>query len=307
MIRVRQCFRAVLMFVFAVLAADGAFTQDTINVSNTEEILITSVRRSEAFRESQKGDEALLIRDKSEIAKLVALFDKNVQHKVHACGYHWRLTFYKSSGNPTEIYFNEKCEEFDRNTEAICEIVQAKFRQTVEQPNAYISNVDIDVRVAPERAEAELNSKGRLRVLVLQPVRRLPYVEIRATSTSSIPADRSLWNAEKTKVVQHADRILLTDIGRIRQKYNVVETGELMHGMSMFGGGKILEERRVKLYFDVGINIGNVGEILKESKVAETVSPTAYRLQILTGARLTEPEILKLKRDFPFVRAVENY
>jgi hypothetical protein len=294
---------ACLLLLLLALAATDAFAEDRIDVSNTQEILITSERAAEKYRGRQKGDEALLIRDRSEIAKLVALFDKNVQGRVHACGYHWRITFYRGNLGPTEIFFNEECEKFERNTEQICEIVQAKFHETVVRPNAYVTNLDIDVKQLPELARQVLTNHG-LRLVPLREVRRYPSVELRASSRSVIPTDRSLWDKEKANVMLDADRALVNDISRIRASYNVIKIGDLMHGMSSFGGGEIVEERRVQLYFEVGASLENVGKMLNKSRVGSTVIPETYGLQVVTDHRLTRPEELELKKNFPFVKQV---
>ncbi len=295
----------LLTLTFALYA--GAYAQERIDVSDTQEILITSLRPSERLSGRQKGDEALLIRDKAEVSKLVSLFDKNLQSKVHACGYQWRLTFLRTGAPPTDIYFNEKCEEFERNTDKICEIVQTKFRQTVAKPNSYVSILDIDVNVIPETARTELTSKGRLRVLDREDINRLPFIELRAASTSKMPADRARWNAEKVNVILAADRALINDIARIRRKYDVVEIGEITHGSSMFGGGEIMEQRRVKLYFDVGTNLENIGSLLNQSKVEATSVPAVYNLQVLTDHRLTQPEIEELQKNLPFIKTIRSH
>jgi hypothetical protein len=296
------------VFLVLLLTLFGrTFAQDRIDVSNTQEILISAVRESDAFTGRQKGDEALLIKDKAEIARFEALFNKNLQGKVHACGYHWRLIFYRSGAPPTEIFFNEKCEDFERNTGEICALVQDKFRRTVEQPNSFLANLEIDVNVLPEKAKEELSSDGRLRILTLRDIARLPYVDIQASSTSPIPADRSLWNAERARTVQNADRALVNDIARIRARHHIVEIGEIRHGGSSFGGGNITEERKVRLYFDVGAKLDRIGDGLNISKVGSVVSPSTYSLQILTPLRLAKSEGEELRKRFPFIKAITPY
>ena len=302
----RRLFGCVTLLVAGHVGAALLIAQEPIDVSNTQEILITSVRTSERFRNKQKGDEALVIRDRAEIAKLVNLFQNNIQGTVHACGYHWRLTFFRNGNEATEIFFNEECEEFERNTELICQLVQDKFKQTVNKPNSFVSNLEVDVAAIPETAKAEL-SRGSLRVLGLSPVRRLPYVELRAASTSAIPADKALWNTEKAKVILDADQALVNDIARIRQRYDVVEVGEIMRATSMFGGGKIEEERRVRIYFKVGADMSGVVKVLNKSKVGETVKPETYSLQILTPTRLGPQAINDLTARFAFIKAVSAY
>ncbi|PYT01314.1 MAG: hypothetical protein DMF63_00225 [Acidobacteria bacterium] len=301
-------YRYVWILVLLLTFCSIVFSQDRIDVSNTQEILVTSVMKSERFGNQQKGDEALLIRDKAEVQRFVALFNNNLQAKVHACGYNWRLTFYRSAGAPpTEVYFNENCEEFERNTGPICELVQKTFKQTVTKPNAFLTNLKIDVTAAPDVARDDLSSKGHLRVLSLRHVQRLPYVELLASSTSPIPKDKSLWNAEKAKTVLVADQILVNDIARVRSKYHVVDIDEIRHSKSISVVDKIFEERRVALYFDVGTDIGSVGKSLNLSKVGSTVVPDAYEIQILTAARVTEPEKQELMKKFSFVKSVEPY
>jgi len=297
----------LILIAITIVFSSSIFAQDEISVSNTHEILITPVRRSEFFGDSQKGDEAMLIRDKAEIAKFVALFDKNVQAKVHACGYHWRLTFFRSGLEPTEIYFNEQCEKFERNTDAICDIVQSKFRQTVTAPNRYLTNLEIDVNRTPEAAKGILTSQGAMFVVALDKIKRLPYVEIRASSSSQIPNERSLWDIEKEKVIRQADQKLIGDLVRIREKYKVVEIGEINHGMSMFGGGEIFEQRRMNIYFDIGTDLASVGKLLNKSKVESTYSPVTYSMQILTEHRLTKADQEALQQKFSFVKAIEAY
>lgn len=289
------------------LSALSVSGQERIDVSNTHEILITSVRPSETFGDRQKGDEALLIQDKTEISKLTNLFQNNLQHKVHACGYNWRLTFFRTGSAPTDIYFNERCEEFDRNTELICELVQAKFRQVVTRPNGFVSNVEVDVAVSPDTAKNDLATRGQLRLLSLMGIQRLPFVELEASSTSPIPADKSRWNTAKANTIMAADQALVNDIARIRQKHKIVEIGDIKHGMSMFGGGKIEEGRRVRIYFNVGADIADIGTILNKSTISSTVRPESYALQILTTTRLTESDGEELRTKFPFIKAISSY
>ncbi|MEO8572732.1 MAG: hypothetical protein ABI481_02095 [Pyrinomonadaceae bacterium] len=302
-----QIHCALFLFFLFIGLSDRTLAQEKIDVSNTREILISSVRESDLFQGQQKGDEALLITSRAEIAKFEALFNRNVQGKVHACGYHWRLTFYRAGAAPTEIFFNEKCEDFERHTGEICALVQGTFRRTVAHPNSYITNLDIDVNVLPEMAKDELTSKGRMRLLGLRDIARLPYVEIEASSTSSIPANRSLWNAEIAQTVQDADRALVNDIARIRARHHIVEIGEIMRGMSMFGGGKITEQRKVKLYFEVGSKLDDVGKGLNNSKVGSVVNPSEYTLQILSQLRPTKLEVEAMRKRFPFIKAVTPY
>jgi len=297
----------VAILVLVLLSALAVSGQERIDVSNTREILITSVQMSEQFRGRQKGDEALLIQNQTEISKLTNLFQNNLQHKVHACGYNWRLTFLRNGSAPTEIYFNEKCEEFERNTELICELVQAKFRQTVTQPNAFVSNVQVDVAVPPDTAKNDLTTRGQLRLLSLDEIERLPYVELKASATSAIPAEKSRWNTAKVNTVMEADQALVNDIARIRKKYEIVEIDEIKHGMSMFGGGQIVEGRRVKVYFNVGADLSEVGKVLNKSTVGETVKPESYTLQILTTTRLTESDGQELRTKFSFIKGISAY
>ena len=301
-----QLIRLAIL-VLVLVSALAVSAQERIDVSNTHEILITSVRMSEMFSGRQKGDEALLIQDKAEISKFVSLFQNNLQGNVHACGYNWRLTFFRNGSPPTEIYFNERCEEFEKNTGLICELVQAKFRQTITQPNAFASNVEVDVAVPPETAKTELATRGQLRLLSLRRIERLPYVELTASSTSAIPPEKSRWNTAKANTILNADQALVNDIARIRQKYEVVEIGEIRLAMSSFGGGQIVEGRRVKIFFNVGADITDVGKILNKSTVSSTVKPDSYTLQILTTSRLTQSDSQELRTKFPFVKAISAY
>jgi len=301
-----QLIRVATLFL-VLLSALAVSAQERIDVSNTHEILITSVNMSEQFRGRQKGDEALLIQDKTEISKLTNLFQNNLQHKVHACGYNWRLTFFRNGSAPTEIYFNEKCEEFDRNTELICELVQAKFRQTVTEPNAFVSNVQVDAAVPPDTSKNELTTRGQLRLLSLDEIQRLPYVELNASAKSAIPAAKSRWNSARSNTIMEADQALVNDIARIRQKYTVVEIGEIKHAGGSFGGGQIEERRRVRIYFNVGADLADVGKVLNKSTVGETVKPESYALQILTNARLTQADNQELRSKFSFIRSISAY
>jgi hypothetical protein len=293
--------------VFVVLLCAGVTAQDRIDVSNTTEILISSVRTSERFGKKQKGDEALLIRDKGEIAKFVSLFNNNLQGKVHACGYHWRLVFYRQGSPTTEIYFNEDCEEFERNTAEICHTVQAAFNKTVTGPNAFLTTLKIDAAVAPETVEAELAAKNGMRVLSFRKTDRLPRVELVASATSSIPDDQSLLKKVIADTILEADRFLVNDVARVRERLSTVEIGEIYSFVSRFGGGNVTEERRVTLYFPIGTDLAAVGTGLNKSKVGETLVPTTYNLQILTPTRLTKSERDELIKSFSFVKAIEPH
>ena len=293
--------------VFVVLLCAGVTAQNRIDVSNTTEILISSVRTSDRFAKKQKGDEALVVRDKDAIAKFVTLFNNNLQGKVHACGYHWRIAFYRQGSPTTEVYFNEKCEEFEKSTEEICQTVQEAFNKTVTRPNAFLTTLKIDAAVAPETAEAELPARNGIRVLSVRKTDRLPRVELVASATSSIPDDQSLLKKVIADTVLEADRFLVNDIARVREKLNTVEISEIYSFVSRFGGGNITEERRVTLYFPIGTELSTIGNSLNKSKVGETAVPATYKLQVLTPTRLTRSERDQLMKSFSFVKGVEPY
>jgi hypothetical protein len=132
----------------------------------------------------------------------------------------------------------------------------------------------------------------------------MPYVEIRASSNSLIPKNRSLWDSEKSKVIQVADKALSADISRIREKYRVREVGKFDLGMSMFGGGEIIEQRKVKIYFDVGTNLSHIEKLLTQSKIHEAVIPETYRVQVLNATRFANADVERLKSKFPFIRSI---
>ena len=299
--------RFVSSLVFLVLLCAAVPAQERIDVSNTTEILISSVRTSERFEKKQKGDEALVIRDKKEIAKLVSLFNNNLQGKVHACGYHWKLAFYRQGLPTTEVYFNEKCEEFEQNTAEICQTVQEAFNKTVTQPNAFLTTLKIDAAVAPETVEGELSARNGMRVLSVRKTDRLPRVELVASATSSIPDDQSLLKKVIADTVLEADRFLVNDIARIREKLNTVEISEIYSFVSRFGAGNITEERRVTLYFPIGTELSTIGNSLNKSKVGTTDVPATYKLQVLTPTRLTKSELDELTKSFSFVKAIEPF
>jgi hypothetical protein len=298
---------SVLSIGLAVLfgpLSEPVLARDRIEVAGTNEILITPLTRSEKHRRRHVGDEALLIRDRSTIGRFVQLFDGNRQ-LAHACGYHWQITFIRADSSKTEVFFNEKCEEFERDTKEICKLVQAKFIAAVSAPNRYVSVLDIDVRISPKSVKEEL-SKASLVAVELDRSNRFPFIEISASSSAEIPDDRRRWDAAKMKVAQDADRKLMADLELIRNHYSVLTTRGPDRKISMFGGGTIDETRRFEVYFDIGTDLDPISDLLENSKIESKVVPVTYRIHALSEKRLSRSSIESLKRSYPFVREIRS-
>lgn len=301
-----------IAFLLAVISGfvTAVHPQDPnpIDVAGTESILITSVMPVDEGGGLQRRDAALVIREPDQVSKLVSLFNGNVQHKVHACGYHWRMTFFRRGREATEIYFNQQCEKFDRNTAEICRFVQKRFDEVLRRPNAFLSNIEVRSSQPPEEAKQELESSLLRRVLFLSNTEdRLPFIELEASSTSKIPDDRTKWNTAIAETIRNADQPLINNIARIRERYHVVKISEIRTGMSMFGGGEIFEQRIVKIYFEVGTKLNDVHKGLELSKVATRSEPAGYSIQLVSDHRLSQSEMNDLISAFPFIVSVGPY
>jgi hypothetical protein len=229
-----------------------------------------------------KGDEAALITDKSGVAILVNMFDGNDKAVSHACGHHWRMTFVQRSGPPVNIYFNEKCEQFVRNTAEICATMQALFREIRTAPKAFITNVGIAPGTAPDEAMRRLAAMPGYRVFQLtDPDSRFPFIEIQAVATVGRPQDKTLPQKTTEEAHEKARNMLGRDIARIKEKYAIEKTGEFDWAGGSFDPYRIETNERVRVLFPVGTDIGAVEACLVESKLIEKKVPEVYYLQVV--------------------------
>lgn len=303
--RLRLFLYCLIIFAFAL---SSVFAQEKFDVKNTEAILISVTSASMHDAPEPKGDEATLITDKNEIAKFVKLFDGNQKSVSHACGYHWRITFIRVSAEPFDIWFNQNCEEFEKNTAEICEVVQAKFSQTKKTPTHFITEVGIDVKTEPDEAINKLKENPDYRIFLFSDFdKRFPFIEIQSGAVSEIPDDRNLWNKAKEETRLRAEKILTDESKKLSQKFPVLKNGEIKLAMSMFGGGKIEENLKMKIYFQIGTNLQNIEQNLTDTKFLTKDEPQVYFIQILSKERYSESITDKLMKEFPFVKQTFAY
>lgn len=294
--------------IFFVFSHSPVFAQETFNAKNTEAILISAVSSAVNDYPEIKGDEATLITDKNEIAKFVKLFDGNRKSVIHACGYHWRITFIRNSAEPFDIWFNQNCEEFEKNTAEICETVRSKFNQIKKNPTHFVTEIGIDVNTSPDEALGKLKENPDYKIFLFSdPDERFPFIEIESKAVSEIPDDRSLWDRAKEETRQRAEQILTDESKRLSKYFEVLKNGEIKLAMSMFGGGKIEENLKMKIYFQVGTKLQNIEKNLSETKFSTKGEPKVYFLQIVSKSRFSKSFGENLMRDFSFVKQTFAY
>lgn len=295
-------------FIFFVFLHSSVFAQETFDVKNTEAILITVASSDKHDKLMPNGDEAMWISDKNEIAKFVKLFDGNRESVMHACGYHWRITFIRNSAEPLDIWFNQNCEEFEKNTAEICETVQLKFNQIIKNPIHFVTEIGIDVNVSPDEALSKIKENPEYKTFLFSdPDERFPFVEIESKAVSEIPDDRSLWNKAKEETKRKAENILKDESKRLSQKFAVLKNGKIELAMSMFGGGKIEENLKMKIYFQVGTNLQNIEKNLSETKFLTKSEPKVYFLQIVSKNRFSKSFAEDLMKEFSFIKQTFAY
>lgn len=294
--------------ILLILATASVFSQEKFDVKNTQAILISVTSEKMHDEPKPNGDEAALITDKDEIAKFVRLFDGNQKSVLHACGYQWRITFVRNSAEPFDIWFNQKCEQFERNTAEICETVQSKFAAIKKNPAHFVTEIGIDVNTLPDEAIARISENPNFKVFVLGDLdKRFPFVEIESKAVSEIPEDRRLWNKAKEDTRRKAEQILLNESKLISQKFAVLKNGRIELGMSICGGGKIEENLKMKVFFPVGTNLENIEKILTDTKFLKKEEPKVYFLQIVSKNKFSDSFGRKLTNEFPFIRETSVY
>lgn len=279
---IHKAFPLLLVLIFpAMLLAQ----QDTFKVKNTEAVLISRSWMPLEGEPKTKGDEASLITDRSGVAILVNMFDGNAKAATHACGYHWRMTFVQRTGPPVDIYFNEKCEQFARNTAEICAAMQALFSEIRTSPKAFITNAGFDPAVAPDEAMRRLGAVPGFKVFQLRDLdSRFPFIEIEASAA----VDRtpgSPWKEVEEKVTEKARETVRRDIARIREKYPVERIRDFQRTGGLFGPYNVETTERVRVLFPVGTDITAVETTLMESKFLAKEVPEVYYLQMVGTQR----------------------
>jgi hypothetical protein len=291
-----------------VFSFSPIFSQETFDVKSTEAILITVASSDKHDKLKPNGDEAMWISDKNEIAKFVNLFDGNQKSVTHACGYHWRITFIRNSAEPFDIWFNQNCEEFEKNTAEICETVQSTFNQIKRNPTHFVTEIGIDVNNSPDEVLSKLKENPEYKIFLFSdPDKRFPFVEIESKAVSEITDDRSLWNIAKEKTKRNAENLLMDEAKRLSQKFAVLKNGEIKLAMSMFGGGKIEENLKMKIYFQVGTNLQNIEKNLTDTKFLTKGEPKVYFIQIVSKNRFSKSFGEDLMKDFSFIKQTFAY
>lgn len=296
----------IIIGLLVVFLSTNAFSQEKFNAKDTEAILISVAMLRD--KSELKGDEALLISDKAEIAKFVKLFDGNQKSRLHACGYQWRITFVRKSAEPTDIWFNQACEEFVKKSEEICETVQAKFSQIKKNPTHFVTDIGIDVNVPPDEVINKIKGIPNFKLFVLGDLdKRFPFIEIESKAVSEIPDDRKLWEKAKNETRQKAETILTDESKRLSQVFAVLKNGEFQPSMSMFGGGKIEENLKLKIFFQVGTKMEGIEKHLTEAKFIRKNEPQVYFLQLVTSNRFSDSSAKQLSQNFSFIKETFAY
>jgi hypothetical protein len=304
-----QFLTVIVLAFFVNIFSAPISAQEKYNVKDTEAILISIASVKFFDAPEPQGDEAMLITDKAEITKFVKLFNSNSKSVTHACGYHWRITFVgKSATSPTEIFFNQKCEEFVKNTAEICELVQTKFREIRASPTHFVTNLAIGVNITPAEAMLKLEENKNFVVFALDdPEKRFPSIEIEATAAGDIPENRKLWDKAKNETVKKIEMIFMREIEQIKKKYPVLKTGESYLARGMFGGGKIDETHRTKIIFAVGTNLNEIEKSLSAATVVQKTEPTTYFLQLVGTERFSPSMSVSFKENYSFVKSLSAY
>ncbi len=290
---------------FAVVPAysQEKFSREKFSVKNTKAILISAAMLEIHDKPKPAGDAAFLITDKNEITRFVKLFDEKSYAISHACGYHWRITFVGQSAETTEVWFNQNCEEFEKNTAEIYKLARAKFEQIKKNPTHFISEIGVDVNVSVEEAVKRINENPNFNAFILGDAnKRFPFIEIEATAVSDIPEDRKLWDKAKEETRKKAEMLLIEESKRISQNFAVLKNDEFQFNKSMFGGGKIEESPCLKIYFQVGTKLDNIEKSLINSKIIKKAEPEVYFLQLVSKNRFSDLFSNQLLTDFPFIK-----
>lgn len=300
-------YRATLPLLVLIFPAMLFAQDDIINVKNTQAVLISRTWMPLEGEPKTKGDEAALITDKSGVAILVNMFDGNAKAVSHAYGYHWRMTFVQRSGPPVDIYFNEKCEQFERNTAEICATMQALFREIRSSPKAFITNAGIDPGISPGEAMRRLGAVPGFKVFQLHdPDSRFPFIEIE-TSSAVDRTPGSPWKEVEEKVTAKARDVLRRDIARIREKYRVERVRDFRRTGGIFGPYNVETTERVRVLFPVGTDITAVETTLMESKFLAKEVPEVYYLQMVGKERFPVSSKALRAGTSDFVKTISAY
>jgi hypothetical protein len=252
------------------------------------------------------GDEAILITDKSEIEKLVGLFEGNHRAR-HACSFHWDIWFWRS---PTESYllpFNEECEKYSSNSSLIhstLKIYSSKLRQN---PPHFVANVKVSASLTPEALTQRLEDDGKQVFFLRGTDERLPSITIQSTAISDIPDSKKLWDMAKEKNERKAKQVLREAVSKIKAMYPVTKNTDFDRRYSSFGGGKIEDRVQTTIYFPYDTKLDEIGRALENVKLLKCKIPDSYFVQLISKERLTPEQKRLIMVANPFVMAILEY
>lgn len=276
-------------------------------VKGSKVILISAIMLDARYRKIS-GDEALLITNAKELETLIQLFDGNDYGTQHACGYHWRITFQKTSFDKTDIFFNQECEEFENNTSRIHSFLKPRFELMVTSPKFFITNIELSSMFDAEEAMKLIEQEKQFQIFFLDDLKeRLPFVTLIATSVSKIPDKREWWNSATEENEKKAISIVQRELEAIKAKYKIVSTTTPQRTGSMFGGSEISDDAEVTIYFPIGTKLYDIRSELKKAKIKEMKNPESYFIQLVSTERCTKEFAEKLKEKFPFIKNAFAY
>lgn len=257
-----------------------------------------------------KPNAALLITDSAEIAQNELFFLQN-QSNGHTCGYHYNIQFWEDAETLIgDIPFNQECEVFMRNNEAIQSSMMAYIHQLENQPTHYIYNLKIPVKIEPKTLTSSLESSN-LHFFYLDGLsNHHTTLTFRFSQITPIQEkeDRSKWDKEIDNNRLKAISKIKAIIDSIAHIEKVIEQTAIFFPSQSFGGGKIQHEGEVTLKFKNGIDLTDVKEIISNSNgnVIDTFTPEYYFIQLLHPSGNLETIQKKIK-NYQNIEAVYVY
>ena len=256
-----------------------------------------------------KPNAAILITDKQLIKNDEALFLGNYSNQ-HACGYHYTIQFWKTSDKLIEEFpFNQECEEFVKNNNAI----QSKMREYIKiletKPTHYIYNLKVPVTIEPDKVIQALNNSNLTIFFITGKTEYLSFLTFTYLQTSKLKEmdDKSKWDGEEKaneKLATDKINLIVSNIKKITQ---VIEKSKISFPMSSFGM-TIDHKAQITLKFKNNTDLTKVKEVITSNggKVETENKPDYYYIQLVDQMDNLKNIIIKLKK-FDFINDVYEY
>ena len=248
-----------------------------------------------------EGNEAVLLEDAESVRRIFELLRGN-EVAMHACGFHWQLTFEIGEQRYWSVPFNQECEQFRRANAEIQKFVHGYIEQITKQPKQYLIDVAIAPREDVEPVRQRLQEAGYRVLLLRSNATRYPYVRLEAAAAGRMTSDDDYEIAEE--LITRANKRVQDGIDLLRQRGHLVEAGPIREA----GSGSL----RPKLFYAATADVALSWKFRPEDvqrypaflSFCEYFVPTEYVLNVVVDEQLSPKLEARIRQVVPSVRRI---